>query len=183
MSLSIMVSNLEFIHFFTAACIIEMIFLFLFRFTRSPLTGRAINQWYTNLRWSAVILDIISVLIGFYIAKFIYEYLVVKGYLTTKYELGKFLGIVLMVQIIHDFSFYAFVIKPTPMGRSLVMDEFKRYAKSVRTGAVIGDSLMYLLGTPLLFYLTTVRNDINVFSSLVSLYLVGYFVYQKPLVT
>ncbi len=183
MSLSIMVSNLEFIHFFTAACIIEMIFLFLFRFTRSPLTGRAINQWYTNLRWSAVILDIISVLIGFYIAKFIYEYLVVKGYLTTKYELGKFLGIVLMVQIIHDFSFYAFVIKPTPMGQSLVMDEFKRYAKSVRTGAVIGDSLMYLLGTPLLFYLATVRNDINVFSSLVSLYLVGYFVYQKPLVT
>lgn len=183
MSLSIMVSNLEFIHFFTATCIIEMIFLFLFRFTRSPLTGRAINQWYTNLRWSAVILDIISVLIGFYIAKFIYEYLVVKGYLTTKYELGKFLGIVLMVQIIHDFSFYAFVIKPTPMGQSLVMDEFKRYAKSVRTGAVIGDSLMYLLGTPLLFYLATVRNDINVFSSLVSLYLVGYFVYQKPLVT
>lgn len=183
MSLSIMVSNLEFIHFFTAACIIEMIFLFLFRFTRSPLTGRAINQWYTNLRWSAVILDIISVLIGFYIAKFIYEYLVVKGYLTTKYELGKFLGIVLMVQIIHDFSFYAFVIKPTPMGQSLVMDEFKRYAKSVRTGAVIGDSLMYLIGTPLLFYLATVRNDINVFSSLVSLYLVGYFVYQKPLVT
>ena len=183
MSLSIMVSNLEFIHFFTAACIIEMIFLFLFRFTRSPLTGRAINQWYTNLRWSAITLDIISVLIGFYIAKFIYEYLVVKGYLTTKYELGKFLGIVLMVQIIHDFSFYAFVIKPTPMGQSLVMDEFKRYAKSVRTGAVIGDSLMYLLGTPLLFYLATVRNDINVFSSLVSLYLVGYFVYQKPLVT
>ena len=34
-----------------------------------------------------------------------------------------------MVQIIHDFSFYAFVIQPTPMGQSVVMDEFKRYAK------------------------------------------------------
>lgn len=178
-----MLRSITFLHFFTATCIVEMIFLFLFRFTRSPLSGRAINQWYTNLRWSAVILDIVSVLIGFYIAKFIYEYLVAKGYLTTKHELGKFLGIVLMVQIIHDFSFYAFVIQPTPMGQSLVMDEFKRYAKSVRTGAVIGDSLMYLLGTPLLFYLATLRQDINVFSSLVSLYLIGYFVYQKPLVT
>ena len=177
-----MLRSITFLHFFTATCIVEMIFLFLFRFTRSPLSGRAINQWYTNLRWSAVILDILSVLIGFYIAKFIYEYLVAKGYLTTKHELGKFLGIVLMVQIIHDFSFYAFVIQPTPMGQSLVMDEFKRYTKSVRTGAVIGDSLMYLLGTPLLFYLATLRHDINVFSSLVSLYLIGYFVYQKPLV-
>ena len=177
-----MLRSITFLHFFTTACIVEMIFLFLFRFTRSPLSGRAINQWYTNLRWSAVILDILSLLIGFYIAKFIYEYLVAKGYLTTKYELGKFLGIVLMVQIIHDFSFYAFVIQPTPMGQSLVLDEFKRYAKAIGTGAVIGDSILYLVATPLLFYLATLRQDINVFSSLVSLYLIGYFVYQKPLV-
>ena len=67
------------------------------------------------------------------------------------------------------------------MGQSIVMDEFKRYTSSVGVGAVIGDSLMYLLGTPLLFYLATIRNDVNIFSSLVSLYLIGYFVHQKPL--
>ena len=177
-----MLNKVTFIHFFTAACIIELLFLYLFRFTYSPFTGIAINNWYTNLRWTAVILDILSVLIGFYIAKFIYEYLVSINYITKTNELVKFLGIVLLVQIIHDFSFYAFVIQPTPMGQSLVMDEFKRYAKAIGTGAVIGDSILYLVATPLLFYLATLKQDINVFSSLVSLYLVGYFVYQKPLV-
>ena len=67
------------------------------------------------------------------------------------------------------------------MGQSIVMDEFKRYAKSVGVGAVIGDSIMYLIGTPLVFYLATVKKDINIFSAIVSLYLVGYFVHQKPL--
>ena len=176
-----MINKLEFIHFFTAACIVEVIMLYLFRFTRSPLTGKAINNWYTNLGWSAITLDILSLLIGFYIAKFIYEYLQKNGYITKKNSFVKFLAIVLMVQITHDFSFYYLIIRNSKMGQSIVMDEFKRYAKSVGVGAVIGDSIMYLIGTPLVVYLATVRNDINVFSSLVSLYLVGYFVYQKPL--
>jgi len=176
-----MISKLEFIHFFTTACIVEVIMLYLFRFTRSPLTGKAINNWYTNLGWSAIILDILSLLIGFYIAKFIYEYLLKNKFITKEYSLVKFLAIVLMFQITHDFSFYYLIIRNSKMGQSIVMDEFKRYAKSVGTGAVIGDSIMYLIGTPLVFYLATVRKDINIFSSLVSLYLVGYFVYQKPL--
>jgi len=176
-----MIKNITFLHFFTAACVVELFMLYLFRFTKSPLTGRAINNWYTNLRWTAVILDIISVLIGFYIAKFIYEYLVTTKLIDDKDELLKFLGIVLCVQIIHDFSFYFLVIKDSKMGSSLVMDEFIRYSKSVGTGAVIGDSIMYLLATPLVFYLVNIRTDVNVFSSLVSLYLVGYFIYQKPL--
>ena len=176
-----MIKNITFLHFFTSACVVELFILYLFRFTKSPLTGRAINNWYTNLRWTAVILDIISLLIGFYIAKFIYEYLVTTKLIDDKHELLKFLGIVLCVQIIHDFSFYFLVIKDSKMGSSLVMDEFIRYSKSVGTGAVIGDSIMYLLATPLVFYLVNVRTDVNVFSSLVSLYLVGYFIYQKPL--
>jgi hypothetical protein len=176
-----MINKLEFIHFFTAACIVEMVFLYLFRFTRSPLTGKAINNWYSNLGWSAIILDIVSVLIGFYIAKFVYEYFVSKKYITEEYSILKYLAIVLIVQIIHDFSFYFVIIRNSKMGQSIVMDEFKRYTSSVGVGAVIGDSLMYLLGTPLLFYLATIRNDVNIFSSLVSLYLIGYFVHQKPL--
>ena len=108
-----MINKLEFIHFFTAACIVEMIMLYLFRFTRSPLTGKAINNWYTNLGWSAVILDILSVLIGFYIAKFIYEYLLKNKFITKEYSLVKFLAIVLMVQITHDFSFYYLIINHT----------------------------------------------------------------------
>jgi len=176
-----MIKDLTFLHFLTASVIIELFMLILFRFTKSPFTGISINRWYDNLGWTAVILDVLSVLIGFYIAKFIYEYLVVQKYINTDYELYKFLGLVLLVQIIHDFSFYLFVIKPYPKNKNRVMDEFKSYAERVKTGAVIGDSFMYLLATPLL-YLYIQKNNINTntFISIVCFYLIGYLIYQKP---
>ena len=179
-----MVKDFTFLQLLTTTVIVEAFILYLFRFTKSPLTGIAINRWYNNLGWSAVILDLLSFMIGFYIAKFIYEYLVDKKYINTNYELYKFLGIVLVVQILHDFLFYFFVIKPYPENKNIVMDEFKYYAEKVKIGAVIGDSIMYLIGTPLL-YLIIQKNDINTntFISIVSLYLIGYFIYQKPVIS
>ena len=176
-----MIKDLTFLHFLTASVVIELFMMILFRFTNSPFTGISINRWYDNLGWTAVILDVLSILIGFYIAKFIYEYLVKEKYINTDYELYKYLGLVLLVQIIHDFSFYLFVIKPYPKNKNRVMDEFKNYAERVKTGAVIGDSFMYLLATPLL-YLYIQKNNINTntFISIVCFYLIGYLIYQKP---
>ena len=176
-----MIKDLTFLHFLTASVFIEAFILYLFRFTKSPLTGVAINRWYDNLGWSAVILDVLSFLIGFYIAKFIYEYLVIQKYINSDYELYKYLGLVLLVQITHDFLFYLFVIKPYPNNKNRVIDEFKSYAERVKTGAVIGDSFMYLLATPLL-YLYIQKNNINTntFISILCFYLIGYLIYQKP---
>ena len=176
-----MIKDLTFLHFLTASVVIEVFMLYLFRFTKSPFTGISINRWYDNLGWSAIILDLLSVLIGFYIAKYIYEYLVDKKYINTEYEIFKYLGIVLLVQITHDFLFYSLVIKPFPVNKNRVMDEFKSYAESVKAGAVIGDSFMYLLATPLL-YLVIQKNNIhtNTFISIVCFYLIGYLIYQKP---
>ena len=101
-----MIKDLNFIDFLMISSIIELIMLYLFRFTRSPFTGIAINNWYTNLRWTAIIFDILSLMIGFYISRFIYLFLLNHKYISNEYPFSKFLGIVLMVQIIHDFSFY-----------------------------------------------------------------------------
>ena len=93
----------------------------------------------------------------------------------------KFLGLVLLVQISHDFLFYFFVIKPYPKNKNKVIDEFKFYADKVKSGAVIGDSFMYLLATPLLyFYLKKNNEDTNTFISILCFYLIGYLIYQKP---
>ena len=176
-----MIQELTFLHLLTAATVIEVFILYLFRFTKSPFTGLAINRWYNNLGWSAVILDILSLLIGFYIAKFIYEYLVANKYLDTKNEFMKFLGLVLLVQITHDSLFYFLVIKPYPKNSNKVMDEFKYYAEKAKTNAIIGDSIMYLIGTPLLyFYLKKNNEDTNTFISILCFYLIGYLIYQKP---
>ena len=86
-----MIENFNFIHFLAATCLIEAFMLYLFRFTRSPFSGKAINQWYTNLGWSAIILDLLSFLIGFYLAKFLYLYLVNNSIISKDYEFIKFL--------------------------------------------------------------------------------------------
>ena len=173
-----MLQDLTFLHFLTASLIIELFMLTLFRFTK---TSKPINNWYDNLGWTAVILDILSILIGFYIAKFAYEYLVKNKYIDTKNEFMKYLGLVLLVQLIHDFSFYFFVIKPYPKNTNKVMDEFKEYAKYYQSQAAFADSLIYIATTPLL-YLYIQKNNINTntFISIVCFYLIGYLIYQKP---
>jgi len=177
-----MIKDLKFIHFVAAAAVIEVFMLYLFRFTNSPFTAPSINRWYDNLGWSAIILDILSILIGFYIAKFIYEYLVLHKYTDTENEFLKYIALVLIIQISHDILFYYGVIKPYQQKTNTVMDEFKYYAEKVKSGAIIGDSFMYLLATPFLyFYLQKRTDDVNIFISIISFYLIGYLVHQKPL--
>ena len=101
-----MIKNITFLHFLTATLLIETFMLYLFRFTKSPCTGIAINRWYNNIGIVAVLLDIFSVMIGFYLAKFSYEYLTENGYMNDKDQFLKFLGLVLIIQILHDFVFY-----------------------------------------------------------------------------
>jgi len=178
-----MIKDINFVQFLTATLVIETFMLFLFRFTKSPFSGIAINRWYNNIGLTAVLLDIVSVLIGFYLAKFLYEYLVNNNYINTNYEFYKYLGLVLLIQILHDFGFYFTVVQNTKRGVNKVIDEFKDYAKSVKSGAVIGDSFMYIVATPLLYYyIKNNRNDVNVFTNIVCLYLIGYFLHQKPVI-
>ena len=177
-----MIESLTFLDFFTATCLIEVIMITIFRKTKPWGPGEkwsSINRWYTNLKWTAVILDILSIMIGFYISKFIYVYLIDKQLITKDNELVKFLGIVLCVQIIHDFLFYFLIIKRSSVGESQIMDEFIDYSKTVKLNAIVGDSIMYLLATPMLLYIYKNKKDVNILTSIISLYLIGYLIYQK----
>jgi hypothetical protein len=175
-----MIKDLKFIHFLTTAFIVEVFILILFKFTNQ--SSRAILNWYDNLGWTAIILDILSLIIGFYLSKYIYHYLIENNYLTKGNEFLKFLIIVLFVQILHDLCFYFFVIKPFPNNKNLVIDEFKQYAKYYGNKAVRADSLMYIVATPLLYYI--IKNQkvsTNTFISIVSFYILGYLLYQKKI--
>jgi hypothetical protein len=52
-------------------------------------------------------LDVIIVLIGFWIAQWLYKTL----FGNEQFQLWKFIGLFLIVQIIHDFLFYFIIIK------------------------------------------------------------------------
>ena len=173
-----MIEQLTFLHFLTATALIEVFMLYLFKFTKQ--SSPVINNWYDNLGWSAIILDVLSILIGFYIAKFLFNYLLEYNYLSKQNEFIKFMVILLSVQILHDFLFYFLVIKPTPLGVNRVIDEFKEYAKFYQTKAVVADSLIYLSITPILYYYIQYQsNSVNTFITLVCFYLTSYLLHQK----
>lgn len=167
--------KIKFLQILTATVLVELFILYLFRFTKSILSVKAINDWYDNLRWNAVILDLLIFIIGFYLAIFFCK----------RYKINSYIGFLiaqLLIQIIHDFLFYFYIIKKSTPKNSIVMDEFKSYAKNTGIGAILGDSYMYLIGVPILIMLTNknLSDELLIFISTVCLYLIGYFVFQKP---
>lgn len=177
--------KLDFLTILTLSVITEMLFLFSFRFTKLPFTGIPINRWYTNFQWTAIILDILIIIIGFYLAKFVFNYLIENKYIKKYKEIYKnlflFLIILLVIQITHDILFYHLFILKSKEGNNPIMDELNKYAKKVSFGAVIGDSSMYILSIIIFYLIRNSSNDIKTFLSVLSLYLIGYFIYQKPL--
>tara|TARA_Y100000768_G_scaffold277219_1_gene212659 strand:- start:19403 stop:19975 length:573 start_codon:yes stop_codon:yes gene_type:complete len=167
------INNIEFINIFTATTIVELICILFFRLTKSFFSVKAINDWYDNLRWSAVGLDILIVIIVFYFNIFLSKYLKINNYLN-------FLLLQLILQIFHDIIFY-YIIKYSIEGNNIVMDEFKSYVKNTNIGAIVGDSWMYLMGIPILLHTLKFNKEILVLISLICLYIIGYLVYQKPL--
>mgnify|MGYP003982105481 FL=1 len=79
-----MIDKLNFIHFLTASAVVELVMLYLFKFTDQ--SSQAINNWYENLGWTAIILDVLSILIGFYLAQFMFNYLLKNNYLSKNNE-------------------------------------------------------------------------------------------------
>ena len=166
--------KIKFLNILTSTVLVETIMLIMFRYTKSFFSVKAINDWYDNLKWSAIILDILIVMIVFYINLFYCKYFKLNGYY-------QFLFCQLAFQIIHDLIFYFFFIRKKPEGQSPVWDEFKSYAKNTNIWAIFGDSYMYLLGVPLLMKTLKLTDDKLIFISLCCLYIIGYLIYQKPL--
>ena len=63
--------------------------------------------------------------------------------LVEKFMLWKFMLLAVVVQIVHDLSFYKLVVS-IPRGKSLIVDLFKDYGEENGFSAIISDSLMMI---------------------------------------
>lgn len=178
------IENFDFITILTITLITECLFLFSFRYTKLPFSGPNINRWYDKFGLIAILMDILIIAIGFYLAKYLYIYLKNKNIIkenNNNINLIYFLVIILLIQILHDSLFYFLVIKPYKKGTNNMIDEFKIYAKNVKAGAIIGDSSMYILSILILYLIQNYNNDLKILLTLISSYLIGYFMYQEPI--
>jgi len=162
-------SNLaDYVPIITSSVIVDLIVIFI---TIKYASSIYLKKWYSTYNLGAVLADVLSVVIGIMIARYIYSYLF------DEWSLWKFLLVVLGVQITHDILFYM-IFSAIPRGSSSIMDLFKDYAKELKGFAIFGDSLI-MIGTVLLAsFLAGLDLGTNLFILLWAVYLVPYFVYS-----
>ena len=160
---------------FFAILTVDVAVLFLTRYFPG-FFGKPLNIWYTRFGLAAVLSDVLVILIGFLITRYLYTWFVEPKY---GWNTALFAALLVVVQAIHDVLFYIGIILPIPEGENDMMDVFKAYSKG---GARIlgGDALLMLgsLGVAL-FYMSQPSHVVVGCSALAS-YALTYILYTKP---
>ena len=131
--------------------------------------SRLLGKWYQKYQLSAVIADVLILVIGIILARFFYKYLF------SSFSIWKFTGLAVIIQIIHDILFYLF-FKTVPTGYNAMLDFFKDYATEVGSGAILGDSFMMIIACLLSSYFATYSLNSNLIILILSLYFVPYMI-------
>ena len=114
---------------FTAVAIVDFIVIVLSKFF--PLT-KALGTWYRDFGVVAVASDILIIVLGIALAKFLYPD-------ATGWTLA---GVAVVIQVIHDILFYVGVILQVPTGQNKIIDLFKNYAAEGSWKIIVADSAM-----------------------------------------
>lgn len=161
----------EYIPILTANIYADLIIIFI-TFSYILFNSKTLTQWYKQYRLSAMIADImIGVL-----------YILLARYIVYRYKLNvnlfQFILLAIVVQVILDYLFYLFFTM-VPRKQNDMLDFFKDYAKEVKYNALVGDSILIVVGVVLSAYLNTKSFDYNMIALMISIYLVPYILYMK----
>jgi hypothetical protein len=166
---------MDWFYIIVGVLLIEVFVIFLTRYF-PDLLGKSLNIWYNRFKLSAVIADILIILVGFAIARYVYtEYI----YPNFDWNPTYFTGTVVGTQVIHDILFYFGIIKPIDRGSNAMMDVFKDYAESGGAKIIAGDSGMMLGSTLLSILLKSIPAHGVVAIGLLGAYAVPYLLEKR----
>ena len=131
-----------------------------------------LKNWYKQFNLSAVIADVLILVIVIVLTRFLYKFLF------KTFSIWKFTALALSLQTIHDLLFYLF-FSTIPRGHNFMLDYFKDYAKEVSYGAILGDNFMMILACLFSSHMATYSKNLNIFISIISVYLIPYIIYYE----
>ena len=131
------------------------------------IKAKILKTWYIKFGLGAFMADVLSLMIGFLIAHFVYPFIF------TKYNFFYFLVVVVGVQMTHDLLFGLFINQYK--GKSEILNVFKKYASDLGVWILIGDAVMMILTTILQKVLAPFN---NIILTIVLLYLSPYFLFS-----
>ena len=101
------------------------------------IKSKSLKKWYNLFNLSAFIADVLSLVIGVIITRYLYPLIF------DKYDLFKFLILTVIVQFTHDILFSKFFYL-IPRGTSLMLDVFKDYGDELGAKILLADALMMI---------------------------------------
>jgi hypothetical protein len=131
-----------------------------------------LKKWYKLFNLSAVIADVLILVIGIILTRFFYKFVF------KTFSIWKFTALALIIQTVHDYLFYIF-FSNIPRGHNFMLDFFDKYAKEVSFGAIIGDNFMMILACLLSSHIATYSINFNIIILIVSIYLIPYILYYE----
>jgi len=135
------------------------------------IKSNVLRKWYYQYNLSAVIADVLIIMIGLIITRAIYYYIF------TSFSIIKFIFLSVIVQIIHDILFYVF-FSNVPKGTNKMLDTFKEYATEVSYRAILSDSCMMIMSCLIAYYLVNQSTNVNIITLIVIMYLLPYLLYN-----
>ena len=161
----------DYLPIINGAILAELIVLFIVYYT-PYFNSKKLMEWYETYRLSAVIADVLILVIGIILTRFVFKYFKLN------WNVWKFILILLGIQITHDILFYGF-FSITPRGMNKMLDLFKDYAKEVKSGAIFGDSFMIVICALAAMMFAKLSLNNNIILTIVLIYILPYILYTK----
>ena len=159
----------DYLPIFNGSLISELIILSILYYT-PYFNSKYLKKWYETYRLSAVIADVFILVIVITITRYVFTRFNIK------WSIFKFLTLLLIIQIFHDYLFYIF-FSNIPRNKNKMLDLFKDYAKEVSFKAIFGDSFMIFIAGILSTLLTYYSKNTNIIIFVISMYLLPYILY------
>jgi hypothetical protein len=159
----------DYLPLFNAVLITDLFVILLLN--TGVIKSQVLRDWYSQYNLSAVIADILIILIGLIITRAIYYYIF------DSFSIVKFVFLAVIIQIIHDILFYIF-FSNIPRGVNKMIDTFKDYADEVSYKAILADSGMMIMSCLIASYLANKNTNINIIVLVLFVYLLPYLLYN-----
>jgi uncharacterized protein YacL len=132
---------------------------------------KSLNEWYNKYNLSAVLTDVLSIMIGIILTRYIYNFIF------KNFNIIYFCILSVCIQVTHDILF-AFMFNSIPIGRSAMLDTFKKYAKEVGFTILVADALMMISSIIIGSILANLSLNTNLIILIILLYITPYFIYS-----
>jgi hypothetical protein len=135
------------------------------------IKSKSLTEWYKKYGICSILADVLSLVIGVVITRFIYPFIF------NSYSLVLFICLAVAVQLTHDLLF-AFFFNSIPRGASQIMDTFKDYGKEFGSIILLADALMIIFTILIGSLLASQSLNTNIIILIFLSYIVPYFLYS-----